>query len=219
MALASLSEIVMLVAVGLTVNVGSLDDDVWLNAVVLALILAFLARPLVVGVLLLPVRLRWGERLFVMWSGLKGAVPILLTTLAILAGAEESQRVYAIVFVVVAFSVLVQGTTIPFVARWLGIPMRTIETEPWDLSIRLRDEPTDVQRYVVGERTRAAGERIRDLPLGEHAWISLLLRDGRATRAAGGVVLEPGDEVVVLCEERDADALRHLFEGTEQARD
>jgi potassium/hydrogen antiporter len=69
--------------------------------------------------------MRPNERLFVIWSGLRGAVPILLATFALLAAVEDAERVYDIVYVVVAFSVIVQGSSIPFVARWLGIRMRT----------------------------------------------------------------------------------------------
>jgi potassium/hydrogen antiporter len=65
------------------------------------------------------------ERLFVIWGGLRGAVPILLAAFALLADVEDARRVYEIVFVVVSFSVLVQGSSIPWVARRLGIPMRT----------------------------------------------------------------------------------------------
>ena len=64
-----------------------------------------------------------------MWSGLKGAVPILLAAFALLAGVGGADRIYGIVFVVVAFSVIVQGVTIPFVARRLGVPMRTVYRE------------------------------------------------------------------------------------------
>ena len=61
-----------------------------------------------------------------MWSGLKGAVPILLAAFALLAGVGGADRIYGIVFVVVAFSVIFQGATIPFVARRLGVPMKTV---------------------------------------------------------------------------------------------
>jgi cell volume regulation protein A len=60
----------------------------------------------------------------VMWSGLKGAVPILLGTFVLLEGIEEANRIYEIIFVVVAFSVIVQGTSIPLIAAKLGVPMR-----------------------------------------------------------------------------------------------
>jgi cell volume regulation protein A len=123
--LASLAEIVVFVALGLTVDVRELiDDRVWLDGLLLAILLAFVVRPLALAPLLLPLRLRMGERLFVAWSGLKGAVPILLAAFAILAEVEDARRLYEIVFVVVAFSVVVQGSTIPFAARRLGVRMR-----------------------------------------------------------------------------------------------
>ena len=122
--LGSLAEIVMFVALGLTIDLTAvLDSGAWLEGVVLAVLLAFLIRPLVVGGLLLPVQLDRGERLFVMWSGLKGAVPILLAALALIGDVEDGIRIYEIVFVVVLFSVLVQGTFVPYVAARLGVPM------------------------------------------------------------------------------------------------
>jgi cell volume regulation protein A len=126
--LASLAEVVVFVALGLTVNQVDLGS-VWGDAILIALILAFLARPLATGPLLLTARLRPGERLFVMWSGLKGAVPILLAAFALMEGVGGADRIYGIVFVVVAFSVIAQGATIPFVARRLGVPMRTVYRE------------------------------------------------------------------------------------------
>ena len=93
------------------------------DALLLAALLAFVARPLVVAPLLWPTRLLRGERLFVMWSGLKGAVPILLAAFALLEHVDGAERIYGIVFVLVTFSVFVQGATVPFVAGRLGIPM------------------------------------------------------------------------------------------------
>jgi cell volume regulation protein A len=129
--LASLAEIVVFVALGLTINsveIGS--TSVWLDALLLSALLAFVARPLVVGPLLWRTKLRRGERLFVMWSGLKGAVPILLAAFALLEHVDGAERIYGIVFVLVAFSVLVQGATIPFAAERLGIPMGRPEEAP-----------------------------------------------------------------------------------------
>lgn len=124
--LASLAEIVVFVALGLTVDLTLLgENNRWLDGLVLAVVLAFLARPLAVGPLLVPTRLTNGERLFVMWSGLKGAVPILLASFAVLGGVEDAERIYGIVFVVVAFSVLLQGASIPYAAARLGVPMRS----------------------------------------------------------------------------------------------
>jgi cell volume regulation protein A len=125
--LASLAEIVVFAALGLTIHLTGLSGSVWLDGVVLALVLALVARPLAVGALLLPAHLRVGERLFVMWSGLKGAVPIFLAAFAILAGVQDAEVIYGIVFVVVALSVVIQGWSIPLAARLAGVPMRARE--------------------------------------------------------------------------------------------
>jgi cell volume regulation protein A len=213
--LASIAEVVVFVALGVTIDLTEIGErNLWLDGLVLAVLLAFLARPVVIGALLVPFRLRVGERLFLMWGGLRGAVPILLAALAILAGVREADRIYSIVFVVVAFSVVVQGTTFPFAARRLHIPMRLVEPEPWDLSIRLRSEPQGVQRYVVARGSRADGTAIRDLPLGEHAWVSLIVRDDVPLQARGSEVFTAGDEVLLLSDGRDGPALRRLFEST-----
>jgi cell volume regulation protein A len=127
--LASLAEVVVFVGLGLTVHQVNLAP-VWKDALLIALILAFLARPLGIAPFLVPLRLRPGERAFVMWSGLKGAVPILLAAFALIEEVPGSERIYGIVFVVVAFSVIVQGGSVPFAARRLGIPMRLVHRGP-----------------------------------------------------------------------------------------
>jgi cell volume regulation protein A len=125
--LAGLAEVVVFVALGITIDVTDvLTSRVMLEGFVLAILLALVARPLGVGPLLLPVRMRRNEKIFVIWGGLRGAVPILLAAFAILGGVDDAERIYEIVFVVVAFSVIVQGSSIPFVARELGIRMRTV---------------------------------------------------------------------------------------------
>lgn len=125
-ALASLAEIVVFVALGLTVSVNQLfENEVWLDGLILAVALAFVARPLGLAPLLAPMRLRLGEKVFIAWGGLKGAVPILLAAFALLAEVDDAQRIYEIVFVVVTFSVIVQGASILFVASRLGVRMRS----------------------------------------------------------------------------------------------
>ncbi len=92
-----------------------------MDGLLLAAFAALVARPLAVGVLLVPARLRAGERLFVIWGGLKGAVPILLAAFALGGHVADAQRIYEMVFVVVLASVIVQGGTIGIAARRLGV--------------------------------------------------------------------------------------------------
>jgi len=210
--LASLAEVVVFVALGLTVDLTNLlDDGQWLDGLVLALVVAFVARPLVAYPLLLPARLRPAERLFVTWSGLKGAVPVLLGSFVLLADVAEAERIYNLVFVVVAFSVIVQGSTVPLVARRLGVPMRTLDQAPYGMSIRLTQEP-ELRRFTVAAGSRAAGSAIRDLPVGEHTWISLVVRAGEARQPRGDLELAAGDEVLALSDADDIEEIRGIFQ-------
>jgi potassium/hydrogen antiporter len=197
--LASLAEIVVFVALGLTIHLGDLPgNDVWLDGLLLALILAFVARPLAAGLLLIPASLRLGERIFVIWGGLKGAVPILLAAFALIANVDGAGRIYGIVFVVVLFSVVVQGTSIPFVAGPLGVTMRVAG-------------PGGQTTVRVEPHSRAAGRPVGELPLAGRTWVETVRRDGRTFQARGATVLEPGDELTVITELDDLDALHKLF--------
>ena len=197
--LASLAEIVVFVALGLTIHLGSLDGRlVWLDGILLALILTFLVRPLVAGALLVPAHLRRGERLFVMWGGLKGAVPILLAAFAVIAGVDEADRIYGIVFVVVLLSVVVQGTSIPFVAGRLGVPMRIAE-------------PRGRARLDVQAGSHGEGRAVRDLPVAERTWIDAIRRDGVEVPVRGSTVLHAGDELTMTTDLDDLRTLRRLF--------
>jgi potassium/hydrogen antiporter len=211
-ALASLAEIVAFVMLGLTIRLYALPHaNAWLTGLALAALLAFVIRPLLVGVLLWPVRLRPSERLFVLWSGLKGAVPILLGAFIVQARVTGSPVIYEIIFVVVTFSVIVQGGTIPTLARLLKIPLRTIEPEPWSLGIRFQDKPENLHRFLISAGAAAAGASIGSLPLPEDAWISLIIRDGRPIPALAETLLQQGDEVVVLASATDEARLGRLF--------
>lgn len=199
--LAGLAEIAAFAALGLSVGYSDLDDtSVWLEGLILAVLLAFVIRPLALGPLLAPVRLHRGEKLFVVWGGLKGAVPILLGSLAVLAGVDESGRIYGIIFVVVLFSVLVQGSSVPHVAARLRVPFRRVDH---DLA--------EVLEFVVRDDAFANGRRLGELPLGERAWVGVLVRDGRPEAFGRDTVLRPGDRVHVYCQPEDAAALGRIF--------
>jgi cell volume regulation protein A len=125
--LASLGEITAFVVLGLTVQLGTLGHEhAWLIGLGLAALLALVVRPLLVGLTLLPISLDRSERVFVLWSGLKGAVPLLLATFILQDLQDHGHgrtgvQLYDIVIVVVTLSVVVQGGLVPTVARWVGL--------------------------------------------------------------------------------------------------
>ena len=198
-ALASLAEIVAFVVLGLSVDLSSVfsDSRVW-TGLGLAALLIVVVRPVLVGLLLTPVRLTGGERAFVLLAGLKGAVPILLGTYVVAEGVHRAGEIYDIIFVVVFVSVALQGGLVPVAARVLRIPMHVSEPEPWALGMRFRHEPEGLHRYIVGSGSPADGCQVRDLAVGESFWISMVSRDGRLVQVRGDTVLHAGDEVLAL---------------------
>ena len=201
--LAALAEIGAFAALGLSVGYSDLDDgSVWVEGLVLAVLLAFVIRPLAVSPLLAVTRLQRGEKVFVIWGGLKGAVPILLGSLAVLEAVDESARIYGIIFVVVLFSVFVQGISVPHVAGRLRVPFRRIDH---DLA--------EVLEFVVRDDAYANGRRLGELPLGAAAWVGVLIRDGAPAAFGPDTVLRPGDRVHVYCQPEDAPAIGRIFAG------
>jgi len=210
--LSSLAEIIAFTLLGLTLQVRSLPrTDAWWVGLILAVLLAFVVRPVLVGLVLLPLRLRRRELLFVLWSGLKGAVPVLLGSYILTSGEPRAGETYEIVFVVVAFSVIVQGGLVPTVAHRLRLPLRVVEPEPWALGMRFRDEPQGLVRLHVLAGSAADGTSIAELDMGEDAWISLVSRAGQLVQVRGETVLAAGDEVLLLAEPSAADDVSLLF--------
>jgi cell volume regulation protein A len=196
----SLGEIVAFTVLGLSIPISdALGHGRGWTGLALAALLILVVRPLFVGLVLAPVRLRRGERAFVLWAGLKGAVPILLGTYVLAQGGiHDADRIYSVIFVVVLVSVVVQGGLVPTLARRWQVRMRVVEPEPWALGMRFRDEPEGLHRFVVGVGSTADGAAIGDLPLDEDVWISMVSRAGRLVQVRGTTVLAAGDEVLAL---------------------
>jgi len=210
--LASLAEIVAFVLLGLTMRLSALGSaGAWSAGLAIAALLAFVIRPVLVGLVSLPVRLTLRERVFFLWTGLKGAVPILLGMTIVASGTPGAARAYQIIFVIVGFSVTVQGGLVPTLAHRLGIPLRTVEPEPWSLGVRFSEEPEGLHRYHVAAGSAADGSPVSDLPCGEDVWVSLIIRDGNLVTPTDDMTLRAGDDVLVLAEPDEAPALDRLF--------
>jgi cell volume regulation protein A len=196
---ASLAEIVVFSVLGLTVSLSEVvSPSVLWPGMALAALLVFVIRPVLVGVLSLPLRLRWGERAFVLWAGLKGAVPILLGLFIVSAHVSGASRIYAIIFVVVLVSVVLQGALVPSLARAFRVPMRLVEPEPWAAGMRLAAEPEGLHRHTVAHGSAADGRTIGELHLTAGAWVSMIRRDGRLVQITETTQLRAGDTILLL---------------------
>ena len=210
--LASLAEIVAFVMLGLTMRLSELASaSTWAAGLALAALLAFVIRPVLGGLISLPVSLTVQERVFFLWTGLKGAVPILLGMAIVQSGTPGAARAYQVIFVIVGFSVTVQGGLVPALAHRLRIPLRTIEPEPWSLGVRFSEEPEGLHRYHVAPGSAADGSPVTDLPCGENAWVSLVIRNGTLLPVNGDATLEAGDDILILADPDEASALQSCF--------
>lgn len=132
--LAWLTQIAMFLTLGLLVFPSQLVP-IFISGLAMAGVLIILARPISVFLCLLFARMSFNEKLFVSWVGLRGAAPIILATFPLLAGIAQAQLIFNLVFFIVLTSILLQGTSIPLVARWLGVaaparPPNEPEPEP-----------------------------------------------------------------------------------------
>jgi cell volume regulation protein A len=215
-AVASLSEMVAFTVLGLSIPLlGLLASPDLLVGLAVAALLMFVVRPLLVGVLIVPVKLRLPERLFVLWAGLKGAVPILLGLFILGTDVPDASRLYRIIFVVVLVSVVLQGGSVPLVARLLRIPMRETEPlEPYATGLRFRSAPQGLYRFTVMAGSAADGAAVADLGLGDQTWLSLLRREGELVPLRRDTRLHPGDQV--LAQSDDGADLERLFHRTDR---
>lgn len=200
-----IAQIGMFVLLGLLVTPHELGDDVW-PALVIGLVLTMLARPLGVVLCLTPFRVPWREQTMMSWAGLRGAVPIILATIPMVTGVEGSRRIFNIVFVLVVVYTLVQGPTLPWLARTLrlGDPTETadlgIESAPLE---RLRGHLLSVE--IPGD-SRMNGVEVNELRLPQGAAVTLVVREGTSFVPLPSTVLRRGDELLVVTTDPVRDA-------------
>lgn len=193
-----MAQIAMFMMLGLL----SFPSALWAAApsgVMVAGVLTFVARPAMVFALLAPFGFRGRELLLISWAGLKGAVPIILAIYPLLAGVEQGQLIFDLVFFTVLVSALTQGWTLPLVARRLGLQRPPEPSPPVSLDITsLKHVDADIVEYAIGEDSRAAGMRIRDLPFPEGSLVAMVAREHRTVPPGGNTELRPGDFIFVI---------------------
>lgn len=201
-----IAQIGMFVLLGLLVTPHELVHDFW-PAVIIGLVLTMVARPLEVFVSLLPFRIPWQEQALMSWAGLRGAVPIILATIPLVTGIEGSDRVFNIVFVLVVVYTLVQGPTLPWLARKLNL--RDTDEAAADLGIE--SAPLEKLRghllsFAIPAASRMHGVEVGELRLPAGASVTLVVRDAKSFVPAPSTVLRHGDELLVVATDPVRDA-------------
>ncbi|MDY0110358.1 MAG: potassium/proton antiporter [Candidatus Krumholzibacteria bacterium] len=177
-----------------------------------AAILVFLARPLAVYLCLLGSEFTWFERTLVGWTGLRGAVPVVLATFPLMAGYPESEHAFNVVFFVVCVSVLLQGRSLMLVARWLRVDEPLDTRPPYPLEFdRVEGLRGDTREYEVLPDSPAAGRRIMDLGLPANVLVLLVRRGHEFLVPSGQTSLLGRDTLLVLAEPEAHAAAAAMF--------
>ncbi len=200
-----LAQIGMFVLLGLLVTPHDLSQDIP-PALIIGLVLTVVARPLEVVITLLPFRMPWQEKALLSWAGLRGAVPIILATIPMVNGVADSRRIFNIVFVLVVVYTLIQGPTLPWLAKKLHLGDADsaadlgIESAPLE---RLRGHLLSVS---IPADSRMNGVEINELRLPPGAAVTLVVRDGTSFVPLPTTLLRHGDELLVVTTDPVRDA-------------
>lgn len=217
--MAWLSQIAMFLILGLLITPSKMLPML-AASVGIAAVLIFVARPIAGFVCLWPFKYSPREIGFVSWVGLRGAVPIYLGTIPVLAGIPGSQTWFTVVYMVVITSLIVQGWTIGLSGRWLNVVLPPRPDAPPRVDI---DLPHDIGKsmiaYTVQPGSLAMRRSMARLPLPVEVVVVSIVRDG-AIRAVGELEhLAPGDDVLLLTPQNHVALLDRVFGSKAGARD
>ena len=211
--LAWLMQIAMFLTLGLQVFPAQLVPVAG-TGLLLALFLMVCARPLAVFVTLAFTSFSLREKTMVAWVGLRGAAPIILATFPLLAGIPQANMIFHLVFFIVLTSVLLQGTSIPLVARWLKVDeplQRRLDVSPvWDAPSGLKSGLVEV---TIPESSAAVGKRLIDIGLPERTFVILVGRNGQCGVPDGSTELEANDSLWVFTDQASSSRLRAMLEA------
>lgn len=214
-ALSTIANIGMFVMLGLLVF-PSHWGDVWVEGTLLFLVLTLIARPLAVLIGTAGIRMGAKPKLFASWAGLRGAVPIVLATYPAAAGFALGQEIFNLVFFAVILSIIIQGSTLGIVAKWMKLSEPARPKPLFNLElITMAHSDYDLVVVDLPDPKGARGPRIRDLSLPEGAVITLVTRGNEVVVPNGKTRLLGWDQVTVLAhapdEEKVRDALLEPF--------
>jgi cell volume regulation protein A len=214
--LAWLSQIMMFLMLGLLATPHQILPHL-LPALAFAVFLIVVARPIAVLLCLLPFGYDRREIGFISWVGLRGAVPIYLGTIPVLTDVTGAHTFFAVAFVVVLMSLLVQGWTVMFAARQFGLerPPRPPAPLRADLDLPGRTD-RDMAAYTVQPFSMATRRRLERLPLPDGVSIVSIIRDGVLQESKNIQRLAPGDYVLLIAPGEEMPLLDRFFAARNQ---
>jgi cell volume regulation protein A len=205
---AFVAQVVLFVLLGLLVFPNRLPG-VALSGLALAVLLVLVARPAAVWVSTAFVNYTQRERLLLGWAGLRGAVPIVLATFVLSADVRDNETIFNAVFFVVIVSTLIQGTSLEWLAKRLGLTSTAAAVpEPGRETLG----ELDLVDFTVASNHAINGSAVRELGLPRDALVAVITRDGESIPPRGSTIVEAGDQLSVLAPRQRRPDLEDVFE-------
>ncbi len=202
--LAWLMQIVLFLTLGLLVFPSQIIPYIGIGLLI-SLFLIVVARPVSVLLSLMFFKMKLRRRFYISWVGLRGAVPIVFATYPLLAGIDKANMIFNVVFFISVTSVLIQGTTLSLVARWLHVALPEKVKPASEIEKFLFEVPKSaMKRIQIPADSPAVGKRIVELGFPNTAIISMIERNGNYTIPKGSTILEENDTLVILYEKQDS---------------
>lgn len=201
--LAWLMQIVLFLTLGLLVFPSQIIPYMGIGLLI-SLFLILIARPVAVFLSLMFFKMKLRRRFYISWVGLRGAVPIVFATYPLLAGIDKANMIFNIVFFISVTSVLIQGTTLSIVAKWLRVAMpeekkRITEIDKLNLNL----PKSLLQEFTILSAYYAVNKRIVDLDFPSSAFIAMIKRNGEFIRPGGSTEIEAEDVLMVLADNQE----------------
>ena len=195
-------QIVMFLSLGLLVNPHEMLE-VSISALLIGLFMIFVARPLTVGLCLIPFRqMTFKAKCFVSWVGLRGAVPIIFATYPVVSQIPGSQDIFNIVFFITLLSLIFQGMTIAPVAKWLNLDLPE-EKEGNDFGVEIPEEiDSQLTDVTLTAEMLENGNRLMDMNISSGTLVMLVKRGKEFMIPNGRMELKVGDKLLYISENK-----------------
>ena len=204
--LAWMSQLMVFLTLGLLVNPHELAQII-VPGLIISFAMIFLTRPLSVFLCLLPFRkMPRKEKVFISWVGLRGAVPIIFAIVALAHDVPHARLIFNIVFFCTLVSLVIQGTSLPKVASWLGLTrepqgLKKLKNFDIDFPDEIKSVTTEIE---VTQSSLSKGKHLMDLPLPDKTVVVLVKRSGKYFVPTGTTILQEKDKLLIITDDKEA---------------
>ncbi len=204
--LAWMSQLIMFLTLGLLVNPHELLPII-LPGLIISFLMIFFSRPLTVFICLLPFRkMQFNDKAYISWVGLRGAVPIIFAIYPLVENVPHARLIFNIVFFCTLVSLVVQGTSLPLIARWLNLAekprhIKKMRNFDVDFSNEIKSVTTEIE---VTSKILEKGNQIMNLPLPDHTVVVMIRREDNYFVPTGQTILKEKDKILIITDNHEA---------------